>query len=114
MTAEEIAIDALFVIPLVGLFVYLVYEMLKAKFETKLIKYYTIELSSFGFYKITLWVAEVYIYRNKCKKRPIEVEYMKTQYKCEIDEAEKKYNNSGIYPMYRTNGAEKCLLKNHY
>lgn len=114
MTAEEIVADVLFVIPLVGGIIYLAYEILKDKFETEVIKYYTVELSSFGFYKITLWVAEVYTYRNKCKKKPVEVESMKTQYKCEINEVEKKYNNSGIYPMYRTNGAEKCLLKNFY
>lgn len=114
MTIEEITADALFIIPLVGGIIYLSYEMLKDKFKTEIIKYYTVELSSFGFYKITLWVAEVYTYRNKCKKKPVEVESYKSMHKFDIDEVEERYNNSGIHPMYRTYGAEKCLLKNLY
>lgn len=111
MTEEEIIADIIFVLPLIVSSVYLIYYLLKDKWETELIMYYTIDRSSYGFYKITLWKSEVYIYRNKCKKSII-IEQTESLYKHNIDEVEKRYNNNGIYPVYRTGGAKKCLQKN--
>lgn len=114
MTEEEIIADIIFVLLLIVSSVCLIYYLLKDREETELIKYYTIDHSSYGYYKITLWAAEVYTYRNKCKKKPIKIEQTETLYKHNIEEVEKRYNKNGIYPAYRTGEVEKCLLKTYY
>lgn len=110
MTVEEIAVDALFILPLIGLFAYVIYAWWTDKNETDIIKYYTIDHNSLGFYTLTLWVAEVYVYKNKCKKKPVEVEKLVSPCESDINNREVRYNKSGIYPMHRTYGADKCLL----
>lgn len=108
MTKEELVACMILVLPLIISSVCLIYYLLKDRWKTELIMYYTIDRSSYGFYKITLWKSEVYIYRNKCKKSII-VEQTESLYKHNIDEVEKRYNNNCIYPVYRTRGSKKCL-----
>lgn len=75
------------VLPLIISSVCLIYYLLKDRWETELIMYYTIDHSSYVYYKITLWKSEVYIYRNKFKKSII-VEQTESLYKHNIDEVE--------------------------
>ena len=89
--------------------VWLVIDYYNSEYEGEVIKYYTIDQDEDA-YTITLWVAEVFRWKNKCKKKPVEIECTRSASKSYIDEVEEKYNSMGIYTMLRTYGAEKCLL----
>ena len=91
------------------LIIYFVFDLWKDYHETCVVKYYTIERHYLGFYTITLWAAEVYILKNKYKKKPVKVECMTSKYKCDINEKEKIYRKRGIYPVHLTYGAECCV-----
>ena len=58
MTKEELVACMILVLPLIISSVCLIYYLLKDRWKTELIMYYTIDRSSYGFYKITLWKSE--------------------------------------------------------
>lgn len=109
MDAETITITLILGAPIMFFLLWIVIDVYKENNETKIIKYYTINHEN-GMYTITLWVAEVYVWKNKCKKKPVEVERRISPYKHDIDDRESKYTRNGIYDMRYTYGAEKCLL----